>query len=93
MRRFQENKETILKVELELCPQVRKRLYKEKLGSGKWLACWTGHAKFEVKMGLRVSLWTWLNTSVVVGNERSPAYLVAMTFHAFFSIEKMLKNM
>ena len=58
MRRFQENKETILKVELELCPKVRKRLYKEKLRSGKWLACWAGHAKFEVKMGLRVSLWT-----------------------------------
>lgn len=35
MRRFQENKETILKVELELCPKVGKRLCKENLGSGK----------------------------------------------------------
>nr|POE61160.1 hypothetical protein CFP56_64988 [Quercus suber] len=48
MRQFQENKETILKVVLELYPKVRKRLYKEKLGSSKWLACWAGHAKFEL---------------------------------------------
>jgi len=44
----------ILKVELELCPKIRKRLYKEKLGSSRWLACWAGHTKFEVKNGLEI---------------------------------------
>ena len=52
MGRFQLNKETVLKFESELCTMVKKRLYKEKLGSGKWLACWAGHTKFEVKNGV-----------------------------------------
>ena len=52
MGRFQLNKETVLKFESELCTKVKKRLYKEKLGSGKWLACWAGHTKFEVKNGV-----------------------------------------
>ena len=42
----------IMKVESELCPKIRKRLYKEKLACSKWLACWTGHTRFEVKNGL-----------------------------------------
>ena len=42
----------VLKVEIELCPRIRKRLYKEKLGSNRWLACWAGHTKFEEKNGL-----------------------------------------
>ena len=49
MTRFQTNKEMILKVELELCPKIRKILYKERLGSSRWLVCWVGHTKFEVK--------------------------------------------
>ncbi|XP_065638677.1 uncharacterized protein LOC136071386 [Quercus suber] len=49
MRRFQANRETILKVESELCPKIRKRLNKEKVASSRWLACWAGHTKFEVK--------------------------------------------
>ena len=52
MTRFQTNKKMILKVELELCPKIRKRLYKERLRSSRWLACWVGHTKFEVKNGL-----------------------------------------
>ena len=52
MGRFQLNKKTILKFESELCTKVMKRLYKEKLGSGKWLACWAGHTKLEVKNGV-----------------------------------------
>ena len=54
MTRFQANRDMILKVESELCPKIRKRLYKEKLGSSRWLACWAGHTKFEVKNGLEI---------------------------------------
>ena len=42
----------ILKVESKLCPKIRKRLYKEKMAYSRWLACWVGHSKFEVKNGL-----------------------------------------
>ena len=49
MRRFQANREIISKVESELCPKIRKRLNKEKMASNRWLACWAGHTKFEVK--------------------------------------------
>ncbi|XP_023885703.2 uncharacterized protein LOC111997793 [Quercus suber] len=42
----------IMKVESELCPKIRKRLHKEKLACSKWLACWVGRTKFEVKNGL-----------------------------------------
>lgn len=49
MRRFQANREMISKVESGLCPKIRKRLYKEKMASSRWLACWTGYTKFEVK--------------------------------------------
>ncbi|XP_065619327.1 uncharacterized protein LOC136063215 [Quercus suber] len=42
----------IMKVESELCPKIRKRLYKEKLACSKWIACWAGRTKFEVKNGL-----------------------------------------
>ena len=52
MTKFQKNKGMILKVESELCPKIRKRLYKEKLGSIRWLACLAGHTKFKVKNGL-----------------------------------------
>ena len=51
MTRFQANREMIMKVESELCPKIRKRLYKEKLACSKWLACWAGRTKFEVKNG------------------------------------------
>ena len=50
--RFQANRQMIMKVEFELCPKIRKRLYKEKLACSKWLACWTGRTRFEVKNGL-----------------------------------------
>ena len=36
---FQVNEEMILKVELELYPKIRKRLYKKKMGSSRWLVC------------------------------------------------------
>ena len=52
MTRFQANKQMIIKVESELCPKIRKRLYKEKLACSKWLARWTGRTKFKVKNGL-----------------------------------------
>ena len=39
MGRFQANRETILNVKSVLCPKIRKRLYKEKMGSSRWLAC------------------------------------------------------
>nr|POE44608.1 hypothetical protein CFP56_77093 [Quercus suber] len=42
MTRFQANREMIMKVESELCPKIRKRLYKEKLACSKWIACWAG---------------------------------------------------
>lgn len=37
MTRFQANRQMIMKVEFELCPKIRKRLYKEKLACNKWL--------------------------------------------------------
>nr|POF18726.1 hypothetical protein CFP56_24954 [Quercus suber] len=40
MTRFQANRQLIMKVESELCPKIRKRLYMEKLACSKWLACW-----------------------------------------------------
>ena len=52
MTRFQANREMIMKVDSELCPKIRKRLYKKKLACSKWLACWAGHTKFEVNSGL-----------------------------------------
>ena len=52
MTRFQANRKMIMKVESELCPKIRKRLYKKKLACSKWLACWAGCTKFEVKNGL-----------------------------------------
>ena len=52
MTRFQVNREMIMKVESELYPKIRKRLYKEKLACNKWIACWVGCTKFEVKNGL-----------------------------------------
>ena len=51
MTRFQANRQMIMKVEYELCPKIRKRLYKEKLACSKWLACWASRTKFEVKNG------------------------------------------
>ena len=39
MESFQANREMILKEESELCPKIRKGLYKEKIGSNRWLAC------------------------------------------------------
>ena len=53
MTRFQANRQMIMKVESELCPKIRKRLYKEKLACSKWLVCWASHTKFEVKNGLK----------------------------------------
>ena len=68
MTKFQVNKEMTLKVESELCPKIRKRLYKEKMGCSRCLACWAGHTKFEVKSGLEVSLWIQLNPSATIGS-------------------------
>ena len=36
-----------------MCPEVCKRLHKEKMGSGRWLACWASNTKFKVKNGLQ----------------------------------------
>ncbi|KAL0011047.1 hypothetical protein SO802_006155 [Lithocarpus litseifolius] len=52
MSRFQANMQMIIKVESELCPKIRKRLYKKKLACIKWLACWAGCTKFVMKNGL-----------------------------------------
>ena len=63
-----------MKFESELCIKVKKRLYKEKLGSGKWLACWAGHTKFKVKNEVnsfivdlaeyKCSYWKWEITGI-----------------------------
>ena len=52
MTRFYANRQMIMKVESGLCRKIRKRLYKEKLACSKWIACWAGRTKFEVKNGL-----------------------------------------
>lgn len=49
MTRFQVNKEMIMNVESELCPKIRKRLYKEKLACSTWIACWASRTKFGMK--------------------------------------------
>ena len=49
MTRFQANRQMIMKMESELCPKIRKKLYKEKLACSKWLACWVSRTKFKVK--------------------------------------------
>ena len=39
MTRFQDNREKILRVELDICAKVLKRLHKENLVANRWLAC------------------------------------------------------
>ena len=53
MSRFQQNRNSIMRVESELYPKIYKRLHREKAGSGRWLACWAFDTKFEVKNGLQ----------------------------------------
>ena len=53
MTRFQDNREKILRVELDICAKVLKRLHKEKLVANRLLACWAGQTQFEVKNGLQ----------------------------------------
>ena len=53
MTRFQDNRQKIMRVELEICPKVLKRLHREKTASSRWLACWAGHTQFEVENGLQ----------------------------------------
>ena len=43
-------------------------------------------------MGWLALLWTYLKGPVVVGNEISLAFHVAMLFHAFSSTERQLKS-
>ncbi|GMY18093.1 hypothetical protein FCV25MIE_13332 [Fagus crenata] len=49
MRRFQYNREGILKIQFELCPKIRKKVFKLKQGSNKWEVAWAGELLFEVK--------------------------------------------
>lgn len=53
MSRFQENKEKGVRLELDICAKVMKRLHKEKLAANRWLACWLGQTQFKVKNGLQ----------------------------------------
>ena len=53
MSRFQQNKNNNMRVESKLYPRICKRLYREKVGSGRWLACWASDTKFGVKNGLQ----------------------------------------
>ena len=52
MSRFQQNRNSIMRVESELSLNICKRLHREKVDSGRWLACWAFDTKFEVKNGL-----------------------------------------
>ncbi|XP_030939780.1 uncharacterized protein LOC115964654 [Quercus lobata] len=52
--RFQQNRNSIMRVESELCPKICKRLHREKVGNGRWLAYWASDTKFEVKNGLQI---------------------------------------
>uniref|UniRef100_A0A2N9H765 CCHC-type domain-containing protein n=1 Tax=Fagus sylvatica TaxID=28930 RepID=A0A2N9H765_FAGSY len=49
MRRFQYNREGILKIQSELCLKIRKKVFKLKQGSNKWEVAWAGELLFEVK--------------------------------------------
>ena len=42
-----------MKVEYEFYPKICKRLHRERVGSGRWLACWASDTKFGVKNGLQ----------------------------------------
>ena len=52
MSRFQQNKNSIMRVESELSLKICKRLHREKVDSGRWLACCAFDTKFKVKNGL-----------------------------------------
>ena len=52
MNRFQQNRNSIMRVESELSLKICKRLHREKVDSGRWLAYWASNTKFEVKNGL-----------------------------------------
>jgi hypothetical protein len=49
VRRFQYNREGILKIQSELYPKIRKKVFKLKQGSNKWEVAWAGELLFEVK--------------------------------------------
>ena len=89
MTRFQANREMIMKVDSELCPKIRKILYKEKLACSKWLACWAGHTKFEVKSGLESFI---VDLEEKKCNCRKWDIIGIPCCHAI-STEKMLKSM
>ena len=92
MNRSQQNRLSILKVESELCPKVCKRLHKEKrVAVDGWLVGLLIQG-LRLRMGRLVLLWTYLKGPVVVGNEISLAFHVAMLFHAFSSTERQLKS-
>ena len=82
-----------MKVESELCPKIRKRLYQEKLACSNQLACQASHTKFEVKNGLE--------SFIVDLEEKKCSYrkwdiIGIPCCHAIsciFSIKKMLKSM
>ena len=68
MTRFQENREKGVRLELDICAKVMKRLDKEKLASNRWLACWVGQTQFEVKNGMQSFLLTWPQHTAIVGS-------------------------
>ena len=52
MSRFQQNRNSIMRVESELSLKICKRLHREKVDNGRWLACCAFDTKFKVKNGL-----------------------------------------
>ena len=93
MTRFQANRQMIMKVESELCPKIRKRLYKEKLACSKWLACWASCTKFEVKNRLESFTVDLEEKSCSYRKWDILTYHVAMPFPVSFSTGKILKSM
>ena len=82
-----------MRVESEICPEVLKRLHREKIASNKWLACWAGYTQFEIKSGLQSFTVEWKKDIVVAGNGIRLTYHVPMQFHAYSSIGKKLSSM
>ena len=92
MSRFQQNRNSIMRVESELCPKIYKRLHREKAGSGRWLAYWAFDTKFEVKNGLQSFIVDLAKGVYSYRKWDIIGSLAAMQFHAYSSTESKLRN-
>ena len=92
MNRFQQNRHRILKLESELCPKVCKRLHREKMGSGRWLACWTFNTMFNVKNSLQSFIMDLAKRMCSCRKWDITVSHAAMQFHTYSSTKRQLRS-